>query len=109
MNLKIINKWNGSSAEAFMIGGMEPPAWFQDLLEEGTALISVNDDLHHKSRHAFRAPDGETMVLLLSFDEEIQKGRPGDWVVHYSDEYNHHATIFSKDMFRSTYAIKEEL
>ena len=103
MNVIARNRWTGTRVEAFMIGGMNPPDWFQLSLERGDALISDDWDLDAKSAVPFVGPDGDTMVILLATDlTDVQRGVSGDWVVHFSDWED---SIFTASEFRSTFII----
>lgn len=105
MNVKVRNRFTDTEAEAFLIGGMNPPQWFEESLERGDALISDNDDLNGASAVPFVGPDGDTMVLLLSTElRELERGYKGDWVVHFSEWED---SIFTENQFRSTFIITD--
>ena len=77
----------GVKAEGFMIGGMNPTPWFNDLVIQGWAIISDETDLNGWSPLPFTGPDGNICVCLLDGVSQLgqrnQMGYSGDWIVRY--------------------------
>lgn len=104
-NIKAFNRWTGAKVEAFIIGGMTPPAWFENMLESGDALISDEEDIWGKSAVPFVGDFGQAMVLLMATDtSDVQRGVFGDWVVRFSD---YEVATFTKNQFASTFIITD--
>lgn len=86
---KLVDRW-GCEAEGFMIGGMAPTSWFNNLVILGWAMISEDIDFIGESPLPFVGPDGDIRVTLLNgisqIGEKDTDGYAGDWVIKYNDD-----------------------
>lgn len=83
------DRW-GRPAEGFMIGGMAPTSWFNELVIEGWALTSEDEDLSGIAMFPFVGRDGGMRVTLLNGISQLGKGpeegESGDWVIRYAPD-----------------------
>lgn len=87
-----VDRW-GVEVDAFMIGGMDTPNWFEYLVYLGWALISTKEDFNGTSPLPMTGPDGETQVVLMNGISQLgvgpETGNSGDWVIRYAPDNVH--------------------
>ena len=86
---KLVDRW-GRDAEGFMIGGMAPTSWFNELVILGWAITSEDIDLSGVSPFPFVGHDGGMKVTLLNGISQLgigpEEGESGDWVIRYAPD-----------------------
>lgn len=102
-----MDRW-GVEAEAFMVGGMDTPDWFNSLVYLRWALISGEEDFNGTSPLPMLGPDGDTQVVLLNGISQLgvgpETGNSGDWVVRYGSDEVH---ICKANYFNYEFTIKD--